>query len=112
MRKDEFLIMMVQDNETRPQKEKEFYADVIDYMDFALSQTPASTEIDASKTVEGVIEMINTEGKKVAQRQGNVGILNPFKSAELIAKYLGVTYERATKRFSVVSVPDIDLDDL
>lgn len=107
MRKDEFLRMMVQDNATEPDKNKKaLYADVIECMDIALSQSPADTEIAEDKTVEGAYKTVEEFARKNNRRA-----VGPFESAELIANYLGVKYERATKKYAA-KPQTIDLDDL
>ncbi len=106
MRKDEFLRMMVQDNETEPDKNKKaLYADVIECMDIALSQSPADTGIADDKTAEGAYKTVEEFARK-----NNRKSVGPFESAELIAEYLGVKYERAIKKYA--NPPTVNLDDL
>ena len=106
MRKDEFLRMMVQDNETESNKNKKaLHADVIECMDIALSQSPADTEIAADKTTEGAYTVVEEFARK-----NNRTSVGPFESVELIAQYLGVNYERATKKYA--KSPTVNLDDL
>lgn len=107
MRKDEFLKMMVQDNTTEPDINKQaLYADVIECMDIALSQSPADTDIADDKTVDGAYKVVEEFARK--NKRNAVG---PFESAELIACYLGVKYERATKKYAKQQTT-INLDDL
>ncbi len=105
MRKDEFLRMMVQDNETVSDPQKSLYADVIECMDIALSQSPADTVIADDKTAEGAYKTVEEFARK-----NNRKSVGPFESTEIIAEYLGVKYERATKKFA--KAPTVNLDDL
>lgn len=108
MRKDEFLRMMVQDNETESDPNKKaLYADTIECMDIALSQSPADTDIAADKTTEGAYKTVEAFARKNNRRS-----VGPFESAELIAQYLGVKYERAAKKYAKPKPPTVNLDDL
>lgn len=108
MNKNEFLKMMCQDIETEKEPQKTLYADVIDCMEIALSQVSDTFEVPADKTVKGAFEKIEEFAKK--NRQGNVGCVGLYEAVEIIAKYLGVKYERVSKRFVPKSIT-LNLDD-
>jgi len=103
----DFVEMMKQDNETRPSRKK-LFADIIDCMEIALSQASDDVEVDGSKTLDEMYKLI---GEK-AREKGNDGCCGPFMAAEVIAKYLGVSFVRNQKRFTASALPTIDLDDL
>lgn len=104
MRKDEFLTMMWQDNETQQEPTKTLHADVIECMDIALSQTPDTFEIPADKTAAGAYALIEKRG-----RESKARCVGPFEAAEIIAEYLGTKYVRPSKRFA--AAPTVNLDD-
>lgn len=115
MRKDEFLRMMVQDNETESDPNKKaLYADVIECMDIALSQSPATFDIPSDKTLKGAFELIEKRGRELKKMgsvlMGAYTCVGPFEAAEIIAEYLGAKYERATKKYA--KPPKVNLDDL
>ena len=96
MNKTEFIKMMVQDNETQSDKgKKALYADVIDCMEIALSQSPEAVEIDSAKNLKDAFAIIQKEGQSAPGR-----CCGPFRAAELLAEYLGVKYVRASKKFA------------
>lgn len=109
MKRDEFLQMMRQDIETEKEPYKRIYADVIDCMDIALSQTPDTFEIPENKTVKGAFECIEKRAKE--RKSGNMACVGPFEAAEIIAEYLGTKYERASKRFAPKPTATVNLDD-
>lgn len=110
MKKQEFLQMMLQDNETEQEPKKTLFADVIDCMDIALSQTPDTFEISADKTLQGAWALIEKRGNE--KRSGNnTPCVGPFEAAEIIAEYLGTKYERASKRLAVKPAVSVNLDD-
>ena len=92
MRKDEYIEVLLADNQTSGNKQK-LYADVIDCTEIALGQTPADFEIDSAVGLKELFEEIEKAGR--ASRNHCVG---PFEAAELIAKKLGTTYVRASMR--------------
>lgn len=98
MRKDDFLQMMWQDNETESEPMKTLYADIIECMDIALSQSPDTLEIASEKTVKGAYELIEKRARE-RQKSGKACV-GPFEAAEIIAEYLGTKYERASKRLA------------
>lgn len=105
MRKDEFLKMMWQDNETEQEPKKTLYADVIECMDMALSQAPDTHEVPADRTAKGAYELIEKHG-----REKKAQCVGPFEAAEILAPYLGTTYARPSKRFAAAK-PKVNLED-
>ncbi len=99
MNKTEFLKMMVEDNATEKEPKKSLYADVIEIMDIALSQSPTTFDVPQDKTVKGAFELIEKRGKE--KQKDGVVCVGPFEAAEIVAEYLGAKYERATKRYAV-----------
>lgn len=102
MLKNDFLKMMSQDIETESEPKKSLYKDVIDCMDIALSQTPDSADIPSDKTVKGAFELIQKRGEE--RQKDGMACVGPFEAAEIIAEYLGVKYERASKRYASTTV--------
>lgn len=105
MRKDEFLKMMWQDNETESEPKKTLYADVIECMDIALSQSPDTFEVPSDRTTADAYAAV----EKYA-REKKLQSIGPFQSAELIAGYLGTKYERPSKRLEAVKAK-VNLED-
>ena len=102
MRKDDFLKMMYEDIATEKEPQKSLYMDVIECMDIALSQSPASFDVPADKTVKGAFELIQKRGNE--KRQGEAACVGPFEAAKIIAEYLGTKYVRASKRLAMSTV--------
>lgn len=92
MKKNEYIEVLLKDNETSGSKQK-LYADLIDCTEIALSQTSDNFEIDASIGLEKLFKAIEDTGRKSPNH-----CVGPFEAAELIAKLLGTTYVRASKR--------------
>ncbi|MBS1362746.1 MAG: hypothetical protein HPY96_00720 [Bacilli bacterium] len=92
MKKNEYIDLLLKDNETSGAKQK-LYLDVIDCTEIALSQTSDSFEIDASIGLEKIFKVIEDAGRKSSNH-----CVGPFEAAELIAKLLGTTYTRASRR--------------
>ncbi len=97
MLKNDFLKMMIEDNETESEPKKSLYKDVIECMDIALSQTPDTFDVPSGKTVRGAYELIEKCGKE--RQKNGIACVDSFEAAEIIAEYLGTKYERATKRY-------------
>ncbi len=108
MNKTEFLKMMRQDIETKKEPQKTIYADIIDCMEIALSQSSDAFEVEADKTVKGAFDKIEERAKK--NKCGNVGCVGPYEAAGIIAEYLGAKYERASKRIAP-KTPAVNLED-
>ncbi len=106
MKKQDFLKMMVQDNETEKPGQKELYADIIECMDIALSQMPDDFEIDNNKNVKEAYAEIEKFAKENKRRS-----VGPFESAEIIAKYLGATYIRASRKYATEATTKVSLED-
>lgn len=92
MLKKEYIELLLKDNETTGTKQK-LYADIIDCTEIALSQTAEHFEIDSSIGLEKLYAEIEKAGRKSPNH-----CVGPFEAAELIAKLLGTTYTRASKR--------------
>lgn len=107
MKKDEFLRMMWQDNETEQEPKKTLYADVIECMDIALSQASDTHEVPSDRTAQGAYELIEKRGQE--KRKEGAYCVGPFEAAEVIAPYLGTTYTRPSKRFA--AKPKVNLED-
>ena len=94
MKKDEYLSMLIKDNITAGGYQHEINEAIIDCVDIALSQMPASFEIqDTSIGLAEFWEIIQKEGKKSAAH-----CCSPLRAAELIAEKLGAKFERASRR--------------
>lgn len=106
MRKQDFLKMLVQDNETEDVKVKALYSDVIECIDIALSQMPDDFEIDNNKNTKDAFKEIENFAKKNNRRA-----VGPFESAEILAKYLGATYVRATQKYASAPQTMVSLED-
>lgn len=108
MRKDEFLKMMFEDNETESEPKKTLYADVLDCMDIALSQTARDYDVPEGKTLQGAFALIEKRAKE--KQKSGTACVGPFEAAEIIAEYLGTKYERASRRFSAPK-PTVRIED-
>lgn len=105
MKAQEFLQMMWQDNETEKDPQKTIYADVIECMYLALSQSPATFEVPANKTLKEAYGLIEKRAKeKKAQCVG------PFEAAEILAEWMGTKYERPSKKLTATPAT-VNLDD-
>mgnify|MGYP001527233087 FL=1 len=96
MKKAEYIRMLIEDNATAAEPQKEMNAAIIDCVDIALSQMPESFEV--KDTGAGLAEfwtMIQKEGKASAAH-----CCSPIRAAELIAERLGAKYERASVRYA------------
>ncbi len=102
MNKNEFLKMMFEDIATESEPKKSLYTDVIECMDIALSQTPITFDVPSDKTVKGAFELIEKTAKE--RQKNGTACVGPFEAAEILAEYLGTTYERASKRYSSTPV--------
>lgn len=93
MRRNEYLQMLYQDNETEEEKKKELYTAVLECTVEALSQESESFEADQSVGLKELYPLIENEGRKK-------GVVSPFRAAELIAEKLGAKYKRPIERFA------------
>ena len=94
MKKNEYLIMLFQDNETEADEtKKELHEAVLECTVETLSQTGDDSEIDSKIGLPELFAVITEEGKsKKAQ------CVSPFRASELIAEKLGVKYARPINR--------------
>lgn len=92
MKKNEYIELLLKDNETSGAKKK-LFADVIDCTEIALSQTLDNFEIDSTIGLEKLFKAIEDTGRKSPNH-----CVGPFEAAEIIAKLLGTTYIRASRR--------------
>lgn len=107
MKKDDFLQMMWQDNETESEPNKTLYADVIECMDIALSQSSDTYEVPENKTVKEAYALIEKRGKESKAR-----CVGPFEAAEILAEYLGTKYVRPSRKLqTAVQKAKINLED-
>lgn len=88
MRKIEYLVMLIQDNETESEPKKELHEAVIECTVEALSQTPDDKEVEQF-TLEELFKLIEASAK-----DNKSNCVSPFKAAELIAEKFGCKYER------------------
>ncbi len=92
MKKNEYIEMLLIDNKTSGDKQKQF-ADVIDCVDIALSQTLDDFDIDSKIGLDDLFKVI-----ELAAKNNKCNCVGPFEAAELIAEKLGTVYVRASKR--------------
>lgn len=92
MKKNEYLIMLFQDNETETEPKKELHEAVLECTVEALSQTN-DVEIDSSIGLPELFAVITEAGKS-----SKAQCVSPFRAAELIAAKLGVRYTRPIDR--------------
>ncbi len=94
MKKNEYLIMLFQDNETEAdEKQKELHEAVLECTVEALSQADDSTEVDAAIGLPELFKVILQCGK-----ESKAQCVSPFRASELIAAKLGVKYVRPLDR--------------
>lgn len=94
MKKNEYLIMLFQDNETEADaKKKELHEAVLECTVEALSQTDDDVEIDSAIGLPELFNVILESGKN-----SKAQCVSPFRASELIAKKLGVKYTRPLDR--------------
>jgi len=93
MKKNEYLMMLCQDNETETEPKKELHEAVLECTVEALSQTGDDFEIDSKIGLSELYQVIETAGKESKAR-----CVSPFRAAELIAQKLGVVYKRPLDR--------------
>ena len=91
MKKAEYIRMLIEDNATAAEPQKEMNAAIIDCVDIALSQMPESFEV--KDTGAGLAEFWT-------MMQGFGACCSPFRAIEQIAERLGAKYERASVRYA------------
>lgn len=87
--------MLIEDNATAAEPQKEMNAAIIDCVDIALSQMPESFEV--KDTGAGLAEFWTMIQRRQSERGA---LLFPIRAAELIAERLGAKYERASVRYA------------
>lgn len=96
MKKEEYIRMLLADNETEKQPQKELNEAIIDCVDIALSQEPEDFEIEDTKIgLDTFWAAIKDAGRKEASH-----CVSPLRAAELIAQKLGAKFERASRRLA------------
>lgn len=93
MKKNDYLLMLFQDNETESEPKKELHAAVLECTVEALSQTSDDFEIDGKIGLTELFAEIEKSAKS-----GKPNCVSPFRASELIAKKLGVEYVRPIDR--------------
>ncbi len=93
MRRDEYLKMLFEDNETEKDPTKELHEAVLECTVEALSQESAEFEVDHAVGLSELYKLIEDEGRKTR-------VVSPFRAAELIAAKLGAKYKRPIERFA------------
>lgn len=93
MKKNDYLLMLFQDNETETEPKKELHAAVLECTVEALSQTSDNFEVDGKIGLTELFAEIEKQAKS-----GKANCVSPFHASELIAKKLGVEYVRPIDR--------------
>ena len=93
MKRDEYLKMLYEDNETEKEPTKELHEAVLECTVEALSQENADFEVDQSVGLAELYKLIEDEGRKTR-------VVSPFRAAELIAEKLGAKYKRPLDRLA------------
>lgn len=111
MKKNDYLKMLFQDNETEIEPKKELHEAVLECTVEALSQTDDNYEIDGNIGLTQLFEEIQKNG-----RATKAHCVSPFHASELIAAKLGVKYVRPIDKLRASfggssSAPKIDFDD-
>ena len=96
MKKAEYIRMLIEDNATAAEPQKEMNAAIIDCVDIGRSEMHESGEgKDKGAGLAEFWVMIQIEGKASAAHG-----CSPHRAAELIAERLGAKYERASVRYA------------
>ena len=94
MKKNEYLTMLFQDNETETDaKRKELHEAVLECTVEALSQVGDDAEFDSKIGLTELFDVILQAGKSAKAQ-----CVSPFHASELIAQKLGVKYSRPIDR--------------
>ena len=91
MKRDEYLKMLFEDNQTEKEPTKELHEAVLECAVEALSQESADFEADQAVGLAELYKLIEDEGRKTR-------VVSPFRAAELIAEKLGAKYARPLDR--------------
>lgn len=89
MKKNEYLMMLFQDNKTETEPKKELHEAVLECAVEALSQTDDNFEIDGKIGLPELFAEIEKSGKS-----SKANCISPFHASELIAAKLGTMYSR------------------
>lgn len=113
MKKNEYLMMLFQDNETETQPKKELHEAVLECTVEALSQTDDNFDIDGKIGLAELFVEIKNESNK-----SKASCVSPFRASELIAAKLGTAYSRPINKLraqfcsrSSVPAPKVNFDD-
>ena len=102
----EFISMMFQDNETQSATKKKLNNDVIDCMRVVALQNEPTAEVDNAKTCDGAFKEIES----YARKNGNcTGI---FAAMEVVAKYLGLKFDKEIMMAPVAKIEKSNVIDL
>lgn len=93
MKKNEYLMMLCQDNETEREPVKELHEAVFECTVEALSQMDDGFEVDSTIGLSELYKVIEAAGKGTKAQ-----CVSPFRAAELIAEKLGAAYTRPLDR--------------
>ena len=93
MKRDEYLKMLFEDNQTEKEPTKELHEAVLECAVEALSQENADFEADQAVGLSELYKLIEEEGRKTR-------VVSPFRAAELIAEKLGAKYKRPLDRLA------------
>lgn len=93
MKRDEYLKMLFEDNQTEKEPTKELHEAVLECAVEALSQEIADFEADQAIGLSELYKLIEEEGRKTRA-------VSPFRAAELIAEKLGAKYKRPLDRLA------------
>ena len=93
MKKNEYLMMLCQDNETETEPLKELHEAVLECTVEALSQMNDDFEVDSQIGLPELYKVIDAAGKASKAK-----CVSPFRAAELIAGKLGANYKRPLDR--------------
>ena len=93
MKRDEYLKMLFEDNQTEKEPTKGLHEAVLECAVEALSQESADFEADHAVGLAELYKIIEEEGRKTR-------VVSPFRAAELIAEKLGAKYKRPLDRLA------------
>lgn len=113
MKKNEYIKMLFQDNETETEPKKELHEAVLECTVEALSQTADDFEVDGKIGLEELYKEIQRAGQS-----SKAQCVSPFRASELIAAKLGVSYTRPADKLraqfgsrAAHPAPKIDFND-
>ena len=119
MKRDEYLKMLFEDNQTEKEPTKELHEAVLECAVEALSQESADFEADHAVGLAELYKIIEEDGSKTRvvspfwaaepidaklgakyKQPIETRVVSPFRAAELIAAKLGAKYKRPIERFA------------